>query len=37
MSDISADDTVDDVIAKVAHADASAVEETAQTIDRTAP
>ncbi len=36
MTDISADDTVDDVIAKVAHADASAVEETAQTIDRDA-
>ncbi|HMM96218.1 MurR/RpiR family transcriptional regulator [Phycicoccus sp.] len=35
-SDISADDTVDDVIAKVAYADASAVEETAQAIDRTA-
>ncbi|GIL35156.1 MurR/RpiR family transcriptional regulator [Phycicoccus jejuensis] len=35
-SDISADDTVDDVIAKVAYADASAVEETAQTIDREA-
>ena len=35
-SDISADDTIDDVIAKVAYADASAVEETAQAIDRTA-
>ncbi|WP_299446188.1 MurR/RpiR family transcriptional regulator [uncultured Phycicoccus sp.] len=33
-TDISADDTVDDVITKVAFADASAVEETAQTIDR---
>ncbi len=35
-TDISADDTIDDIIAKVAHADASAVEETADTIDRTA-
>lgn len=35
-TDISADDSVDDVIAKVAFADASAVEETAQTIDRRA-
>lgn len=35
-SDISADDSIDDVIAKVAYADASAVEETAETIDRTA-
>ncbi|MFQ6172120.1 MurR/RpiR family transcriptional regulator [Oryzobacter sp. R7] len=33
-SDISADDSIDDVIAKVAYADASAVEETAETIDR---
>lgn len=35
-TDISAEDGVDDVIAKVAFADASAVEETAQTIDRDA-
>ena len=35
-SDISADDSIDDVIAKVAFADASAVEETAETIDRDA-
>lgn len=35
-SDISADDGIDDVIAKVAFADASAVEETAQTLDRQA-
>ncbi|QIM22724.1 MurR/RpiR family transcriptional regulator [Phycicoccus sp. HDW14] len=33
-SDISDGDSVDDVIAKVAHADASAVDETAQTLDR---
>lgn len=35
-SDISDEDSVDDVIAKVAHADASAVDETAQTLDRRA-
>ncbi|NHA67880.1 MurR/RpiR family transcriptional regulator [Phycicoccus flavus] len=35
-TDISAGDSVDDVITKVAFADASAVEETAQTIDRDA-
>ena len=35
-SDISPDDSIDDVIAKVAYADASAVEDTADTIDRDA-
>jgi DNA-binding MurR/RpiR family transcriptional regulator len=35
-SDISAKDSIDDVIAKVAFADASAVEETAQQLDREA-
>jgi DNA-binding MurR/RpiR family transcriptional regulator len=35
-TDISAKDTIDDIIAKVAFADASAVEETAQQLDRTA-
>lgn len=35
-SDISASDTIDDIIAKVAFADASAVEETAQQLDRAA-
>jgi DNA-binding MurR/RpiR family transcriptional regulator len=35
-TDISADDTIDDVVAKVAFADASAVEETAQQLDRDA-
>ncbi len=35
-SDISAKDSIDDVIAKVAFADASAVEETAQQLDRVA-
>ncbi|GGL45731.1 MurR/RpiR family transcriptional regulator [Phycicoccus endophyticus] len=35
-SDISAEDSVDDIVAKVAYSDASAVEETAQTIDRAA-
>ena len=34
VTDISATDTIDDVIAKVAFADASAVEETAQQLDR---
>jgi DNA-binding MurR/RpiR family transcriptional regulator len=33
-TDISAKDTIDDIIAKVAFADASAVEETAQQLDR---
>ena len=33
-TDISASDTIDDIIAKVAFADASAVEETAQQLDR---
>ncbi|MEO7235143.1 MAG: MurR/RpiR family transcriptional regulator [Lapillicoccus sp.] len=33
-SDINEDDTVDDIISKVAYADASAVEETAQQLDR---
>lgn len=33
-SDISAKDTIDDIIAKVAFVDASAVEETAQQLDR---
>lgn len=33
-TDISGDDSIDDVIAKVAFADASAVEETAQHLDR---
>jgi DNA-binding MurR/RpiR family transcriptional regulator len=35
-SDISAKDTIDDIIAKVSFADASAVEETAQQLDRQA-
>ena len=35
-SDISAKDSIDDIIAKVAFADASAVEETAQQLDREA-
>lgn len=35
-SDISADDTIDDIIAKVAAVDSSAVEETAQQLDRAA-
>jgi len=35
-SDISADDSIDDVIAKVAAVDSSAVEETAQQLDRDA-
>ena len=35
-SDINEDDTVDDIISKVAYADASAVEETAQQLDRDA-
>lgn len=35
-SDISADDTIDDIIAKVAAVDSSAVEETAQQLDRDA-
>lgn len=35
-SDISAKDTIDDIIAKVAFVDASAVEETAQQLDRQA-
>jgi DNA-binding MurR/RpiR family transcriptional regulator len=35
-TDISAKDTIDDIIAKVAFADASAVEETAQQLDRDA-
>ena len=35
-TDISANDTIDDIIAKVAFADASAVEETAQQLDRDA-
>jgi DNA-binding MurR/RpiR family transcriptional regulator len=35
-SDISAKDTIDDIIAKVSFADASAVEETAQQLDREA-
>lgn len=35
-SDISAEDSIDDIIAKVAHVDASAVEETAQQLDRAA-
>ena len=35
-SDINEDDTVDDIISKVAYADASAVEETAQQLDREA-
>jgi DNA-binding MurR/RpiR family transcriptional regulator len=35
-SDISAKDTIDDIIAKIAFADASAVEETAQQLDRQA-
>jgi DNA-binding MurR/RpiR family transcriptional regulator len=35
-TDISAKDTIDDIIAKVAFTDASAVEETAQQLDRTA-
>lgn len=35
-TDISARDTIDDIIAKVAFADASAVEETAQQLDREA-
>ncbi len=35
-SDISADDTIDDIIDKVAAVDSSAVEETAQQLDRTA-
>lgn len=35
-TDISATDSIDDVIAKVSFADASAVEETAQTLDRAA-
>src|SRR6478752_3152827 len=35
-TDISASDTVDDIIAKVAFTDASAVEETAQGLDRDA-
>ena len=34
ITDISATDTIDDVIAKVAFTDASAVEETAQQLDR---
>lgn len=36
QSDINEDDTIDDIIAKVAYADASAVEETAQQLDRVA-
>ena len=35
-TDISASDTIDDIIAKVAFSDASAVEETAQQLDRDA-
>jgi DNA-binding MurR/RpiR family transcriptional regulator len=35
-SDINEDDTVDDIISKIAYADASAVEETAQQLDRVA-
>jgi len=35
-SDISASDTIDDIVAKVAFADANAVEETAQQLDRAA-
>lgn len=35
-TDINEDDTVDDIISKVAYADASAVEETAQLLDRVA-
>ena len=35
-TDISAKDTIDDIIAKVSFADASAVEETAQQLDRDA-
>lgn len=36
ITDISADDSIDDIIAKVAYGDASAVEETAGQLDRTA-
>lgn len=36
VSDINEDDTVDDIISKIAYADASAVEETAQQLDRVA-
>lgn len=35
-TDINEDDTVDDIISKVAYSDASAVEETAQLLDRVA-
>jgi DNA-binding MurR/RpiR family transcriptional regulator len=35
-TDINEDDTVDDIISKIAYADASAVEETAQQLDRVA-
>lgn len=35
-TDISADDSIDDIIAKVAYGDASAVEDTAGQLDRTA-
>jgi DNA-binding MurR/RpiR family transcriptional regulator len=36
QTDINEDDTVDDIISKVAYVDASAVEETAQQLDRVA-
>jgi DNA-binding MurR/RpiR family transcriptional regulator len=36
VTDISASDSIDDIIAKVAFTDASAVEETAEQLDRTA-